>query len=132
MIVEKSEKPLWLVKKLLSTINFEVCFATGNGYEAIEKYDTVKPDLVLLDLHLSKNDGFTVLKEIKKIHPESQIIIIAATLDDKVFQDCMNLGALACLLIPFNLKDFVSLVTSLNYVPYTQTKEAPIIKDKVV
>lgn len=129
MIVEKSEKPIWLAKKLLSTINFEIGFETGNGFEAIEKYDVVKPDLVLMDLNLSKNDGFTVLKEIKKTHPESQIIIITTTPDEKIFEDCMNLGALACLSIPFNLKDFVMLLTSLNYVPQNQSKEAPIIKD---
>jgi len=66
MIVENPEKPFWVARKLLSAINHEIVFETGNGYEAIEKYNIIKPDLLLLDLILSKNDGLSVLKEIKK------------------------------------------------------------------
>ena len=56
MIVENSEKPCQSVKKLLSSINYEIVFLTSNGYEAIEKYGIVKPDLLLLDITLSKHD----------------------------------------------------------------------------
>jgi CheY-like chemotaxis protein len=47
MIVENSDKPLWLVKKLLSSINYDIAFETDNGFEAVEKYDIVKPDLLI-------------------------------------------------------------------------------------
>ena len=66
MIVENSEKPRLSAKNLLSSINYEIVFQTSNGYEAIEKYALMKPDLLLLDLNLSKHDGLSVLKEIKK------------------------------------------------------------------
>ena len=38
MIVENPEKPCFSAKNLLSSINYDVVFETGNGYEAIEKY----------------------------------------------------------------------------------------------
>ncbi len=73
MIVENSEKPCLSAKQLLSSINYEIVYETSNGFEAIEKYGLVKPDLLLLDLDLSKYDGVSVLNEIKKKHPEAKI-----------------------------------------------------------
>ncbi len=41
MVVENSEKPFWLAKKLVSATNHEIVYETGNGYEAIEKYNII-------------------------------------------------------------------------------------------
>lgn len=127
MVVENSEKPFWLAKKLVSAINHEIVYETGNGYEAIEKYNIIKPDLLLLDLILSKNDGLSVLKEIKKNHPESKIIIITLLPDPKILEACIKLGAHACVIIPFKMKDFVNLVTDVCNSPIEKSKTAPVI-----
>ncbi len=127
MIVENSKNPWRSAKKLLSSINYEIVFTTSNGYEAIEKYDTVKPDLLLLDLALSKYDGVSVLREIKKNHPESKIIIITLPADTKLLDECYNLGAITCVIVPYKLKDFVTLVTSVGDSPKPTPKVAPVI-----
>ncbi len=127
MVVENSKKPFWLAKKLVSAINHEIVYETGNGYEAIEKYNIIKPDLLLLDLILSKNDGLSVLKEIKKNHPESKIIIVTLLSDPNILEDCIKLGAHACVTIPFKMKDFVTLVTDVCNSPIEKSKTAPVI-----
>ena len=132
MIVENTSKPLRSTKKLLSSINFDISFVTGNGFEAIEKYDVIKPDLLILDLKLSKNDGPSVLKEIKKKHPESQIIIVSTISDSQVYEECINQGARTCLTVPFNMKEFVSLVTNLGDAPQTKSKVAPVLRDEQI
>ena len=129
MVVENSKNPCRSTKKLLSSINYEIVFTTNNGYEAIEKYDTVKPDLLLLDLVLSKCDGVSVLKEIKKNHPESKIIILTLLADTKLLDECYNLGATTCITIPYKLKDFVTLVTSVGDSLKTPHKVAPVITE---
>ncbi len=129
MIVENSEKPLSLAKKLLSEINHEIVFETDNGFEAVEKYNIVKPDLLLLDLVLSKNDGLSVLKEIKKINPESRIIIVTLLPDPKLLEDCIKFGAHTCLTIPFKMKDFVTLVAGIGNSTQEKSKTAPVIID---
>ena len=127
MIVENSEKPCLSAKNLLSSINYEIVFQTSNGYEAIEKYALMKPDLLLLDLNLSKHDGLSVLKEIKKNHPESKIIILTLLDDTKLLDECYNLGATTCITIPYKLKDFVTLVTSVGDSLIPTPKVAPVI-----
>jgi len=129
MIVENTEKPLWSAKKLLYSINFEIAFETANGYEAIEKYDLIKPDFVISDLTLSKNDGFSVLEEIKKINNEAKIIIMTSLNDQNRLKECLELGAYAVLRIPFKLKEFLTLVTCNDLTYETKSAIAPVIID---
>ena len=129
MIVENSEKPLNSARKLLSSINYEIVFETSNGFEAIEKYGLVKPDLLLLDLNLSKSNGLNVLKEIKKIHPESNVIILTLNHKRRLLEECHNSGASACITIPYKLQDFISIVTTVNKTPKTAPKIAPVITE---
>lgn len=127
MVVENTEKPLWLAKKLLSAINYEIVFETGNGYEAIEKYDLIKPDLVLLDFHPSQNDDLNIIQEIKKKNPESRIIALTRNSNPKIIENCLNEGALQCIAIPFNMKDFVTLLSRLEKLPKVKSEERPLI-----
>jgi len=127
MIVENSEKPLRSVKKLLSAINYEIAFETSNGYEAVEKYELVKPDLLIMDLKPSKNDGLSIVKEIKKSHPESRIIIVTLQQDSSLMEECLKSGANCCMTIPFNMKEFVSTVTSMGSAPQEKSTVAPMV-----
>lgn len=127
MIVENSSKPYLSLKNLLSSLNFDIVFKTSNGFEATEKYDVVNPDLLLLDLALSKGDGINVLKEIKKAHPKSKIIIITIQSDKNLLKECNTLGAEACFTIPYKLKEFVTCVTKVCNSTNTKSKVAPVI-----
>ena len=127
MIVENIEKPLWMAKKLLSAINYEIIFETGNGYEAIEKYDLIKPDLILLDLDPSKNTGLNIIQEIKKKNSESRIIALTRNSNPEVIQSCIDYGALQCITIPINMKDFVSILSGIENFSETKSEVSPLI-----
>ena len=129
MIVENSCKPLWFAKKLLSSLNFEIVFETGNGYEAIEKYELIKPDFIILDLKLTKNEGQNVLKEIKKINSQAKIIVITSSCDEKQFNESLDNGALAVLKIPFKVQEFLTLVTHKDLKYEQDSFVSPVILD---
>jgi len=132
MIVENLNKPLWSIKKLLSSINFEIVFETGNGFEAIEKYDLIKPDFVLLDHKLSKHDALNVLTGIKKLNSDAKIIVITYLDDQNQIEEFTKNGAYAVLTIPYKIKEFLTLVNNRN-LTYDQKsrKAAPIISDDI-
>ena len=130
MIVENSDRPLWSAKKLLSSINFDIVFETGNGFEAIEKYDLVKPDFLILDLHISKNDGLNVLKEIKKINSDAKVIIVTTYCDQKQLEKCIECGSYDVLTIPFKLKEFLTLVTHKDLKYSKESFVAPVLVDE--
>jgi len=129
MIVGNPDKPHWSAKKLLSSINFDIVFETGNGYEAIEKYDIVKPDFLILDLNISKNDGLNVLKEIKKINSNAKIIIVTTFCDQNQLDKCIECGSYAVLTMPFKLKEFLSLVTHKDLKYSKDSVVAPVLVD---
>jgi YesN/AraC family two-component response regulator len=49
-----------------------------NGEEALELYREVKYELVITDINMPRMNGFTLIKEIKKINPHQPIIIVSA------------------------------------------------------
>src|SRR5215475_8961331 len=63
--------------RLIFSRDFRVCEAKTSE-EAIQKAKEEKPEVVLLDIVMPGSDGLQVLKQIKEIHPESQVIMLTA------------------------------------------------------
>jgi DNA-binding NarL/FixJ family response regulator len=53
----------------------------GTGDEAMERIPVVKPDVVLLDMHLPGDDGATVAGRIKDQHPDVHVVIFTGGAD---------------------------------------------------
>lgn len=58
----------------------------ANGKEAVEKTTEWKPDLVILDVSMPLLDGFSAAREIRKVVPETQILIVSFNRTE-AFQD---------------------------------------------
>ena len=67
-----------------------------------EKYASLKPDILLLDLTMPKKDGLTVLKEIKQIHPDAKIIMLSAADSKTMVDECIEAGAISFIPKPFD------------------------------
>ena len=64
-----------LYEKKFTLENFGVRTAT-DGEEVIRMIRERKPDVLLLDIHMPKADGFQVLKEFPKVHRGFPVIIL--------------------------------------------------------
>jgi DNA-binding response OmpR family regulator len=78
-----------------------------------QKVNLYEYDCVLLDIGLPDGNGFKLINEIKKCHPETGIIIISAknSLDDKI--QGLDLGADDYLTKPFHLSELNSRIKSV-------------------
>jgi DNA-binding NarL/FixJ family response regulator len=63
-------------------LRHKVVGEAGDGREAVEVVRTAKPELVLLDLHLPNLDGFGVVEEIRKLAPETRILVLSSHCDE--------------------------------------------------
>lgn len=72
-----------------------------NGQEALNKFQSQKFDLVITDLRMPQLDGLGLLKSLKKISPETPVIMMTAygTVESAV--DAMREGAQDFILKPF-------------------------------
>jgi len=93
-IVEDSEIVRERIQSMLSDIpGVAVIGYAGCELDAIERINTMLPDVVTLDLNLKSGSGINVLNDIKKRHPEIKVIVLTND-DDRVYEDrCMRAGA---------------------------------------
>lgn len=84
-----------------------------NAKEAKEQFIEHNPDLVLLDITLPDNSDLTLLKELLKIRPEANIIVVSAIGQDLIINDAIAAGAKAFLTKPFEEKEFLIKVRSV-------------------
>ena len=99
-----------------------------------------KIDIVILDLKLPEMNGIEVLKEIKKLHPEIEVIIITGHGDMDSVIKAMRLGAIDFFTKPFRLievqnaiertKKFIYLQKKLNEVEMNYSLVSKELKEK--
>ncbi len=65
LVVDDNEVSRELVREVLESLRVEVIEAC-NGQEALDKIQASMPDLVLLDLRMPSEDGFAVLRRIRR------------------------------------------------------------------
>jgi len=76
-----------------------------NGEEAIEKAIRLKPDVIILDLHMPVVDGLTALKDIVRLEIAPVIMLSAATKEDaRATMEAMEAGAFDFIAIPDEIK----------------------------
>jgi len=102
MIADDSSSIRLVLEDILSIGEHEVVYQAENGVEAVEKYFSLKPDILLMDLTMPKKDGLTALKEIKKIDPDAKIIMLSAADSMKLIDDCLEAGAVTFISKPFD------------------------------
>ena len=84
----------------------------SDGVAALEAFDTVKPDLILLDVMMPRLDGWQVCREIRK---KSQCPIIMLTAKGEVFDRVLGLelGADDYVVKPFEAKEVMARIKAV-------------------
>lgn len=78
--------------------DIEVVGQAEDGIEALEMVEKTKPEVILLDLVMPRQDGMTTIPKIKEIAPEVGILVLTSFAEgDRVFQ-AIKAGALGYLL----------------------------------
>lgn len=86
--------------KLLNENGFETIEAE-NGRQAVDTYQQVQPDAVLMDITMPEMDGLAALKEIKKIDPAARIAMVTAMGQQAIVMEALRAGAKDFVLKPF-------------------------------
>jgi PAS domain S-box-containing protein len=78
LIVDDHETVRRGVRALLSSRrDWVVCGEAGDGFEAVEKAKSLRPDVVLMDISMPRMDGVEATRIIRREVPESKIIIVS-------------------------------------------------------
>jgi two-component system OmpR family response regulator len=85
----------------------------ANGRDAIDAVETVKPDLVVLDVMLPDLDGFAVVKRLRTAGNRTPVLFLTArdATEDRVRG--LTLGGDDYLVKPFSLEELVARITAV-------------------
>lgn len=103
-----------LVSLSLKTIleasgKIEIVGIGGSGSAAIELYETLKPDILLMDIRMDGMTGLDAGAHILSSHPEAKILFLTTFSDDEYIVKALKIGAKGYIL----KQNFNSIVPAL-------------------
>lgn len=95
LIAEDNEINLLLVKKiLLQMFPKAILYEARNGKQAVKIYNSIPLDIILMDVHMPKKNGYEATKEIRQLEQSKRTAIIALTagIFNKEKKKCIESG----------------------------------------
>lgn len=77
---------------------FDVVGEAGDGLEGVKRAKSLKPDIVLLDLHMPGITGREAVQLIVEEVPETRVVMLTVSEDAEDLVDCLRAGATSYLL----------------------------------
>ena len=90
-----------MIKDILTKNGYNIAGEAENGAKAVEKYNELKPDLVLMDITMPEMDGIQALKKIKEADPGASVIMCSAMGQQAMVIEAIQSGAKDFIVKPF-------------------------------
>ena len=86
----------------------------GDGEEALEKVEALRPDVVLMDMVMPRMNGLEATGHIKRRHPEVKVLILSMYDDDEYVQQVIQAGASGYLLKGMAADDLILAIREVQ------------------
>jgi two-component system chemotaxis response regulator CheY len=90
-----------VVSDALNKGGHEVIGEAANGHEAVEQFQSLKPEVMTLDITMPEKDGLAALKEIIELDPAARVIMCSALGQESKVLESIKLGARDFVVKPF-------------------------------
>ncbi|NOY49910.1 MAG: response regulator [Chlorobi bacterium] len=103
---------------VLKPFNYNVTLAE-NGLEAVERFEEIHPDLILMDIQMPIMDGFHATMEIRRIESEkkldrTKIVALTANALEEEKRKCFSAGMDEFIAKPFKINDIKRVLLDLE------------------
>ncbi len=109
MVVDDEKLVRWSISSGLERDHHEV-FCAQSGEEAIEKAKEENFDLVITDFKMPGMNGAELLEQLKKLNPETKVVVLTAYSEELSMRRAMKLGACEYIEKPFVVDEIRELV----------------------
>lgn len=110
LLVDDAAFMRMMIKDILVKNGYTVCGEAQDGLDAIEKFKSLQPDLVIMDITMPNMDGLDALKEIKKENPDAKVVMCSAMGQESYVVDAIKSGASDFIVKPFQADRIISTV----------------------
>lgn len=105
LVVDDSKFMAKCMKRGLEELDFDVIGVAHDGLQGVEQYNSLQPDVMLLDVTMPNMDGLDCLIEVRKSNPDARVIMLSAIKDEDVINQCFEAGAAEYLKKPIRFTD---------------------------
>ena len=109
LVVDDDMLILDSLDKGLSVSGYQ-CKVAMSSKQALELFSENVFDVVVTDIRLPDMSGFELTAKVKKIRPETTIIIMTGLIDEFSYDDAMDAGASDFIKKPFSLKELIARI----------------------
>lgn len=104
VIIDDEAPILDLMTKFCRSMGHEV-HARQTAHEGLETLALIRPELLLVDLHIGDDNGLEIIKQCRKTSPQTAIIMVTGHSSIETAVEAMRLGAFDYLAKPFELDE---------------------------
>jgi DNA-binding NarL/FixJ family response regulator len=109
--------------------DIQVVGEAGDGIEAVDQARQLRPDVVLMDLHMPRKGGVAATREITVELPDTRVLVLTTMESDQTVFDAVRAGALAYLLKDANEAEVLETVRAVHR---GESRLTPAIARKVL
>ena len=108
--VDDSIVTLKILKKTLKDTDFEVIGEATSGKKALEQYDILKPDLVLLDIIMPELDGIETLERLVSKDKNAKVVMVSSMGTKEKVMESLAKGAKNFVMKPYEKSTLIEVL----------------------
>ena len=101
------------MKQILTSHGYKVVGEAENGIDAIELYESTRPDIVTMDLVMPHMNGVTATRAILKNDPHAKIVILSAMMQENLVTEAIMAGAKDYIEKPFQTDEVMRVLAAV-------------------
>jgi two-component system, NarL family, nitrate/nitrite response regulator NarL len=111
--------------------DFQIVAEAQNGTEAIKKAAQLKPDLILMDIHMPDTDGIEATRRIREILPATRVVILTISEEEKDLFEAIKCGAHGYLLKKLEPEELCAMLRGVfqGEAPISRSTASKILKE---
>lgn len=112
LVVDDEENAREALSKILAHDGYDVSSAK-NGVEALNYLRSKDVELIITDLNMPEMNGMMFLRELNRIHPASNVIMITAYGEVESYLEALTLGAFEYINKPVKYEELKKIINKI-------------------
>lgn len=145
LVDDEEEVRKSIIRKIeWEAVGFTVVGDAENGEDALEKIESLEPDVVLTDIRMPYMDGLTLAEKIRQKYPSMKIVIFSGYDDFEYAKRAIKLNVTEYILKPVNVEELTAILKriktnldeeieqkrNVNILRENYRKSLPILRDQ--
>lgn len=113
MIVDDASFMRRVIRKIVESDGYEVAGEAIDGADAVEKYASLQPDLVTMDIVMPRCSGINALETIMLRDPDARIVMCSALGQEDLVEESLRAGARDFIVKPFRRQEVLATLSEI-------------------